>query len=93
MWPFSSTRSTPNPIQFKVVVYGRQGVIFEGQARALTATNDRGTFDILPMHSRFVSTFQGALTLHLAGKKNQILELQSGVIRVDQELAEVFEGI
>jgi len=93
MWPFSFSKSAPNPTQLKVVVYGRQGVIFEGQVTALTAVNDRGTFDILPMHSRFVSTFEGALTLHLPNSKSQILELQSGVIRVDQELAEVFDGI
>lgn len=77
----------------QVIIHGREGVLFEGAAHALSASNERGAFDLLPMHSRFVSTFTGELTLHLSGGRQQKFTLQSGVIRLDQNQAEVFVGI
>ena len=78
-------------LELEVRVHSRSGLVFNGQARAISAANEVGVFDILPMHSRFVATFSGDLTIH-QGKTQKKLDLNGGVIRVVDNRVEIFVG-
>lgn len=80
------------PKNLRVNIHSREGVLFNGEADALSASNDAGVFDILPMHSRFVATFSGDIILH-QGKTDQKIALTGGVIRVVDNQVEVFVGV
>ena len=80
------------PKNLRVNIHSREGTLFNGEADALSASNEAGVFDILPMHSRFVATFSGDIILH-QDKTEQKIALTGGVIRVIDNQVEVFVGI
>lgn len=83
----------PFPKVIEVKIHDREGLVFEGQVRAVSAYNDRGLFDILPVHSNFISVLRKKLILHKTDGSKQEIHLDSGVVRVLLNKATVFVGI
>ena len=75
------------------VVRDRSGVVFDDQIRGVTAYNDRGMFDVLPVHSNFISVLRKKLVLHKTDGSKQEIHLDSGVIRVLTGKIEAFIGL
>jgi len=51
-----------------VTIHTREGIVFQGPAFAVTATNHVGLFDVLPMHANFVTTLFESVMVHTANK-------------------------
>lgn len=82
------------PVQtIAVLVHSRSGMLFDGKVRSFSASNQIGNFDILPMHSHYVGTFDGQVDLVLENGQHRKLDLSAGVIRFKEGTVEVFEGI
>lgn len=69
-------------------------VEFTGIAKAVTSTNMRGTFDVLPFHSNFISLIRDKVTIHLdEGKEPITYSLESGIIKVTSNTVTILIGI
>lgn len=77
----------------KVTVRGRSELIFDGEVYALSSVNEIGPFDILPEHANFVCTIEKSLTIHHTKNKKQEMKIDSGILRVKENIVEVFLGI
>ena len=75
------------------IVRDRTGIIFEGLVGSLTSFNEEGEFDVLPLHSNFISIIQNQLTLRQKGEVVKSIEFQTGILTVRDDAAEVFLGI
>lgn len=80
-------------LKLRVVIRDRSGAIFEGEADAVSSNNDKGLFDILPLHTNFICIIHKGLTLHLKDKVVKELSFGTGVLRVAENKVEIYLGI
>ena len=74
-------------------VRNRQGLVFEGQVKAVSSINKKGVFDVLPHHANFVCTIQKYLTLHRSDGQVVDIKVESGIMEVHRDQVLVFLGI
>lgn len=77
----------------QVLIRSREGVEFDSQVRAITAVNARGMFDVLPVHTNFVTVLRQKLVLHLTDGAKKEFNIDSAVLRVLTGKVEVYLGI
>lgn len=83
------------PELFQLKVYNETGVLFEDSVVAISAENDTGPLSILSGHTNFISTINGSITeekliVYLPDGSTKGFLLESGVIKVFENLVEVF---
>ncbi len=76
-----------------VVVRDRAGIQFEGEVKAITSHNPTGTFDILPMHTNFITVVRQKLILHQANGSKMELNIENGVLRASEDKVEIYLGV
>jgi F0F1-type ATP synthase epsilon subunit len=74
-------------------VHNRDGVVFEGKVENLTSYNEVGEFDVLSLHARFISMIQDYLIIRLLDGEERRIDLDTAIMRVDQNFVEVFMGV
>jgi F0F1-type ATP synthase epsilon subunit len=67
-------------------------VLFRGEAWAVSSYNLRGAFDILPMHSQFITLIERELILHLDDAQERRFKVTNGVMLVMNDQVKVFVG-
>lgn len=77
----------------KVKVIDRTGVVYDGEADSLSSVNDKGPFDVLEQHARFISLIKKELVIRKKGSQNKLIPVSNGVLRVYGEKVEIFLGI
>ena len=82
-----------NNLSLEVVIRDRNGLIFGGKAEAVSSVNDKGPFDILPLHANFISLIKREAALHFKGAVNKSVSLESGVMKVKDNKVEIYIGI
>ncbi len=79
--------------ELNVLVIHPERVIFEGKVRAITGRNDKGSFDVLPLHTNFVSIIKDKVTIvELNGQKREI-PIEEAIMKVYENKVWVFVGI
>ena len=86
-------RSLSKNEKLLAVVRDRNNLLFQGQVEAVSSLNDKGLFDVLPQHANFITLIKKFVTLHLSGKQEKKIELESGVLKVRDNNVEVYLGI
>lgn len=80
-------------LSLTISIKSPEGTFFEGEADALSSVNERGIFDILPLHANFISLVKQTLVVHKENKKIREIKIDSGVLRVLENKVLVFLGI
>lgn len=76
-----------------LIIRKRDGIVFNGAVRSISSVNDLGPFDILPMHTNFVSVIRDRIeVVSESGRANNI-SIARGIIRVEENTVEVYLGI
>lgn len=86
-------KPTVNPRELHLVVKTRDGVTYDGKVRSVTTSNDKGTFNILPMHANFISLVNSVVTVEGDKDTKKEIEVQNGIIKVRENYIEIFVGI
>lgn len=79
--------------ELSVTIYGLESVLYQGKINALTSINDKGTFDILPFHTNFISVIKDRIILHKRSGDDQEFKLKKGVLKIVGNQVSVFLGI
>ena len=74
-------------------VRDRNVLLFQGPVEAVSSFNDKGPFDVLAQHENFISLIKKSIIMHLEGKQEKRIELESGVIKVSGSNVEIYLGI
>ncbi|KKU63318.1 MAG: seg [Candidatus Amesbacteria bacterium GW2011_GWC1_47_15] len=77
----------------KVTVRSRQGLVFEGELGAVSSYNQKGPFDVLPLHTNFVTMISKRVVLHRADGKREEIIVDNGVLLVEKNEVKVFLGV
>ncbi len=76
-----------------IVVRDRQGIKFDGKAKAVTAFNDTGKFDILPHHANFITILRKKMTIHKSDGNIDEFNVENGIMRVTGDKIDVYLGV
>lgn len=76
-----------------VTIINAEKTIYEGSARAVSSTNEQGPFDVLPMHTNFISIIKDFLIIHQTTGEKKEMKIEGGVLRAFENRIQVFLGI
>lgn len=77
----------------QVKVFSPFEVFYEGSARALSANNVVGKFDVLPNHTNFMTLLTAGEVSVLTGVDERRFKIAHGVLKVDRNKVVVFANI
>ena len=86
------TTSQPTLI-LAVTIRDREGTLFEGKAEAVSSFNEKGPFDILPLHANFISLITNSVVLRVPGAAPREISLKTGILKAKENRVEVYVGI
>ena len=76
-----------------VTIYSLEHILYSGKVSALTSVNEKGKFDILPLHSNFISIVKDYLILHEKQGMEKKYKLSQGVLKLSNNQAFIFLGL
>ena len=83
----------PANLKLNLTMRDRAGVLFEGRVDAVSSFNDKGPFDVLPLHTNFISLIKKSVTVHQSEKIAQEVQIGGGGLMVKEDKGEVYLGI
>src|SRR3990167_10034610 len=69
------------PMNLQISIMSPDKTVYLGQAEAVTCKNEKGEFDILPLHSNFISLIDDYIMVHLPGGKTQRMNIDRGLLK------------
>lgn len=75
-----------------VIVRARDIEYYNGKAKAVSSTNNKGAFDILPKHTHFISLIQDSITIYKTDSTTQEITFSNAVLKVKDNVVEVYIG-
>lgn len=75
-----------------VIIKDKNGVMADDNATALSSYNEVGLFDVLPLHTNFISLIRDKLILHKVGGDREI-KVQTGLLQVKNGEVYVYLGL
>jgi F0F1-type ATP synthase epsilon subunit len=74
-----------------VSVRNPEELLFQGEASSVTTYNEKGLFDVLPIHENFISIIKDKVIVRgKAGERE--FPVVKGVIKVEENAVDVFLG-
>lgn len=70
-----------------VTIRNREKILMQGLYKAVTCSNEKGVFDVLPQHANFISIVDKFITIHKIDGSKQEMKINQGVLRVYQNNA------
>ena len=76
-----------------VIVRDKETILFEDEARAITSFNEKGIFDVLPLHENFISIIKKSVIIHRkTGQKHEI-KIDNGILKVFENKINIYLGL
>lgn len=76
-----------------VKIRSKVKIFYDGAAYAVSSINEIGPFDILSQHANFVTIIKDYVTVHKNMQNKEEFKIDKGILRVRENLVEVFVGI
>lgn len=73
-----------------VYIRSRTKNVFKGFAYSVTGLNEKGEFDILPLHQNFISMVSNYILLDKGRTSQKEIAIQSGVLKCEEDTVDVF---
>ena len=75
-------------------VHNREGLLFSGEAKTITSSNEKGKFDVLSMHANFISLINNFVIIRKEGDDvEQRFNFEQGVMRVKDDVVDIYLGV
>ncbi|MFZ5425321.1 MAG: hypothetical protein ACOZAO_06010 [Patescibacteria group bacterium] len=81
---------TSNVDFLEVIIRNRKKVFYDGQARSVSSYNDKGIFDILPLHANFISLIKDKIFLVTPDNQTEEISIDTGVLRTTLNGIEIY---
>ncbi len=74
-----------------VSVWDPTKLLFQGDAQSITSYNEKGLFDVIPLHENFITIIKDRVIVRSEGQENEF-QLQKGVMKVEENNVDIFLG-
>ncbi|MFC1700406.1 hypothetical protein ACFLZ4_02110 [Patescibacteria group bacterium] len=71
----------------------KEETLFEGAVKTVSSINERGTFDVLPFHTNFITLIRDYVVFNSGTDNEQKFEMEKGVLYVMNNEVNVYVGI
>ncbi|HEV2339955.1 MAG TPA: hypothetical protein VGT05_04335 [Patescibacteria group bacterium] len=76
-----------------VTIKNPENTLFQGSVYAVTSYNERGVFDVLPLHANFICLIKNQVILSITKVDKKTIPIQRGVIKVLKNKVSIFLDI
>ena len=76
-----------------VFIRNRDTVLINEDVESLTSVNEKGVFDILPLHSNFITLLEQRVQLRRLDGTSQEIVVSNGILRVIENRVEIYIGV
>lgn len=76
-----------------IIIRKRDEIVFQGLVKSISSINDKGNFDILPMHANFVSVIRDRINVVEENGESINISIIRGIIKVMENQVEIYLGI
>lgn len=80
-------------LSLDVVIRTPEALLFQGQVQSLSSVNERGPFDVLPMHESFISIISTVVRVKTKTGETKEFKVDRGVLRAYKNHIDIFLGI
>lgn len=80
-------------LKLNVSVKGTEKILWEGEADSVSSVNTQGPFDILPLHSNFISVIENKPIVIRVGKEKKDYNFPFSVIYAHSNKVQVFTNL
>ena len=77
-------------MKLNVNIRSKDKMFFSGQVRSLTSFNDKGEFDILPLHTNYISIIKDYIFINKGSSEEKKIVINKGVLRIKEDVLDVF---
>ena len=78
----------------KVRIISPRGIIFQGEATALSSINSKGPFDILPQHANIITLIeQSPILIHKTDRTMQTFTFPLAIVYFENNFATIYTDI
>lgn len=74
----------------KVVVRDPDELVFDGPAHSVTSYNEKGLFDVLPIHENFITIIKDKVIIRPEEGEIKEIALEKGILKVEENKVEIF---
>ncbi len=78
--------------KLQVTIISADENVFDGSIKTLTSVNKDGEFDILPLHTNFITLIKDKITLYKESKEKKELTITNGVLKVAENKVDIILG-
>ncbi len=71
----------------------KSDIVYEGRCNSVTSHNPRGAFDVLPMHTNFITLIDSYVTVNLGLGDEKKFELEHGIMYVMSNSVNIYLGV
>lgn len=75
-----------------VFVMTGDSVVFDSKATSVSSRNETGRFDILPLHTNFISIVREFILIQINAEQKKEIVIKSGILRVYENNVQIFVG-
>ena len=75
-----------------VIVMSGDSIILDTRAYSVSSRNEKGRFDILPMHANFISLIKEFVKINVEADEPKQIVLKIGIVRVFENNVQIFIG-
>ncbi len=76
----------------QVFVMTGDSVIYNDKAASVSSRNEKGRFDILPMHTNFISIIKEFVLIKQSSEDQKQIVIKNGIMRVYENNVQIFVG-
>lgn len=77
----------------KVVIRGREGLVFQGECSSASSFNRIGKFDILGKHANFITLIEKEIALKTVEGDERNIAVDNGLCKVTQNQVNIYLGV
>ncbi len=74
-----------------VFMRSAEEVLYLGEAESVSSVNEKGSFDILPLHSNFISIIKNKVVITL-NNRPQEFKIDSAIMKVKRNNVQIYSG-
>lgn len=75
-----------------VSVWDPSRLLYRGDAESITSYNDKGLFDVLPIHENFITIIKDMVVVRAKDGQNLEYPVLKGILKVEENAVDVFLG-
>lgn len=79
--------------EIDLTIIAKDGVIFEGKVFAVSSYNDKGKFDILPLHANFISIIYKKIIVTKKDGSQVTFDIDRAILKHFKNKTEIYLGI